>query len=54
MEKTTITLTKKECFELIEVLKSKIQWRLTEENNTGDLIKLLEKLIGCMTKEQQK
>ena len=54
MKQITLTLTKEECFELIEVLRRKIQWRLTEENNTDDLIKLQEKLMGCMKNEKIK
>ena len=57
MKKITLTLTIEEFYELIEVLKSKLQWRLNEENNTEDLINLYQKLLSIdvqINKKEQK
>ena len=54
MKKITLTLTIEEFYELIEVLRSKLQWRLNEENNTEDLINLYQKLLSIDVQNKQK
>jgi len=54
MKKITLTLTIDEFYELIEVLKSKLQWRLNEENNTEDLINLYQKLLSIDVQNNKK